>query len=123
VEALYYAADPEAALREWARVARPGARLLVLADLYRENPCARIWEPLFPFPVQVRGEGEWADALGRCGWSVREACRILDPRGPVPEDEFEPGPWAPTYDDYLAEKRAGTLCLEATLAHTEETRG
>ncbi len=116
VEALYYAADPEAALREWARVARPGAPLMVLIDLYRENPCSRIWEPLFPFPVQVRGEREWTEALGRCGWDVRGAERIRDPRGPVPEDEFEANPWAPSYEDYVAEKRAGTLCLEAVLS-------
>jgi len=113
VEALYYTADPEAALREWARVARPGAPLMVLIDLYRENPCSRIWEPLFPFPVQVRGEQAWAEAISGCGWAVRGTDRILDPRGPIPEGEFEPNPWAPSYDDYLAEKRAGTLCLEA----------
>ena len=114
VETLYYAADPAAALREWARVARPGAQLMVLIDLYRENPCWRIWQPLFPFPVQVRGEDEWRDTLASSGWQPDRTRRILDPRGPRPETEFEPNEWSPSYADYRAEKRAGTLCLQAT---------
>ncbi len=114
VEALYYCADPEAALREWARVAQPGARLMVLIDLYRENPCHRIWQPLFPFPVQIRGEAAWAAAIESCGWRGCAYRRILDPRGVRSEEQFEPNPWAPSYADYLAEKQAGTLCLEAS---------
>ena len=113
VEALYYCADPEAALREWARVAQPGAQLMVLMDLYRENPCHPIWQPLFPFAVQVRGEAEWAASFEACGWQGCRTRRILDPAGPRPVGAFEPSPWAPSYADYLAEKRAGTLCLEA----------
>jgi SAM-dependent methyltransferase len=113
VEALYYCADPEAALREWARVAQPGARLMVLIDLYRENPCHQIWRPLFPFEVQIRGEAEWAATIEACGWSDCTRRRILDPRGVRAEADFEPNPWAPSYTDYVAEKQAGTLCLEA----------
>lgn len=116
VEALYYTADPEAALREWARVARPDARLMVLVDLYRENPCHRIWEPLFPFPVHIRGENEWATTIERCGWQRCTRRRIQDPRPIKSEAEFQPSEWSPTYADYLAEKRAGTLCLEAVRA-------
>ncbi len=116
VETLYYAADPEAVLREWARVARPGARLMVLIDLYRENPCWRIWQPLFPFAVQIRSENEWHSAIATSGWVPAQPRRILDPRGPLPEADFEPNDWSPSYADYLAEKGAGTLCLEATRA-------
>ena len=36
VEALYYTPDPAAALREWRRVARAGARLGIMIDLYAE---------------------------------------------------------------------------------------
>ncbi len=115
VEALYYTADPAAALREWARVARPGARLMVLMDLYRENPCWRIWSALFPFPVQIKGKRDWASLLDECGWAITGTDRILDPRGSLPEDRFEPNDWAPSYGDYVAQKRAGTLCLEARL--------
>jgi SAM-dependent methyltransferase len=114
VEALYYTADPEAALGEWARVARAGARLMVLIDLFRENPCWRTWQPLFPFPVQVRGERAWADTLERCGWMEVRSRRILDPRGPRAESDFQPDAWCASYEDHLAEKRAGTLCLEAS---------
>jgi len=113
VEALYYADDPAAALREWSRVARPGARLMVLVDLYRENPCHLIWCPLLPFPVQVLGQDEWAEAINASGWQACTTRRILDPHGPQPEAEFEPTPFAPSYADHLAEKQAGTLCLEA----------
>lgn len=111
VEALYYTADPDAVLREWARVARSGAQLMVLLDLYRESPCWNIWPPLFPFPVHVRSEAEWSDALAAAGWKPTATDRILDPAGPRPEAEFEPADWAPSYENYLAQKRAGTLCL------------
>ncbi len=113
VEALYYTEDPAATLREWRRVAQPGARLLLLMDLYRENPCHQAWKPLFPFPVHVLGEDAWAAMLGRCGWRVSSQRRILDPRGIKAEADFEPNDWSPTYAAYVAEKQAGTLCLEA----------
>ncbi len=115
VEALYYTADPGAALREWARVARGGARLMVLIDLYEENPCSRIWPDQFPFPVHVRGERTWAETVESAGWTGVRTSRIPDPRGPVPREQFEPNPGAPSYEDHLAEKAAGTLCLEARL--------
>ncbi len=114
VEALYYTADPESVLREWRRVAKPGGRLLLLVDLYRENPCWRVWQPLLTIPVHVLGEHEWAATLERSGWQVTDRRRILEPGGVRPEAEFEPSPWSPSYADYLAEKQAGTLCLEAT---------
>jgi SAM-dependent methyltransferase len=113
VEALYYTADPEAALREWARVTQPGGQLMVLIDLYRENPCWRVWKELFPFEVAIRSEADWAASLATCGWAEVTQRRILDPRGPRPEADFEPDAWSPSYADYLAEKAAGTLCLRA----------
>lgn len=63
--------------------------------------------------MQVKGEREWASLLDDCGWGGTGTSRVLDPRGPVTEDQFEAADWAPSYADYLAQKRAGTLCLEA----------
>ena len=34
IESIYYYPDPAVAQAEWARVAKPGARLTVLVDLY-----------------------------------------------------------------------------------------
>ncbi len=113
IEALYYAEDPASALKEWSRVAKPGAKLMVLVDLYRDNPCHLIWCPLLPFSVQVLSQEEWVNTVNGSGWTSCTARRILDPRGPLPEAEFVPTPFAPSYADYLAEKQAGTLCLEA----------
>ncbi len=113
VEALYYTADPAAVLREWARVARVGAHLLVLMDLYRENPCWQVWQSLFPFPVAVRGEAEWASLAAACGWSEVRTERVPDPRPVKTEADFEPDDWAPSYADYLGYKRAGTLAVRA----------
>ena len=33
VESLYYYPNPEAALKEWARIAKPGAQLAMMMDL------------------------------------------------------------------------------------------
>jgi SAM-dependent methyltransferase len=95
----------------------PDARfshVISVEALYWENPCHRIWQPLVPFPVQIRGEAAWAAAIESCGWRGCAYRRILDPRGVRSEEQFEPNPWAPSYADYLAEKQAGTLCLEAS---------
>ena len=43
VAAIYYTPDPGAVLAEWRRVARPGAKLMVLMDLYAENPVGEVW--------------------------------------------------------------------------------
>jgi ubiquinone/menaquinone biosynthesis C-methylase UbiE len=116
VEALYYTDDPGTALAEWARVTRPGGRLLVLLNLFRESPTWRIWVPLFGFDVHVLGEAGWADLARRSGWSDVRTRRITDPRGPKPEAEFEPNDWEPTWADHVAEKQAGILAIEARRA-------
>ncbi len=113
VEALYYTDDVGAVLAEWARVARPDARLTVLLNLYRESPTWRIWVPLFGFDVHVLGEAEWAELAEGSGWTDVSTRRILDPRGPKPEAEFEPNAWEPTWADHVAEKEAGVLAIEA----------
>ena len=116
VEALYYTDDPGAALAEWARVARPDARLLVLLNLYRESPTWKIWVPLFGFDVHVLGEADWAALTERSGWTDVRTRRIADPRGPKPEAEFEPNAWEPSWADHVAEKQAGILAIEARRA-------
>jgi SAM-dependent methyltransferase len=116
VEALYYTDDPGKALREWARVARPGARLMVLLNLYRESPTWKLWVPLFGFDVHVLGEAEWADLAERSGWTDVVTRRVADPRGPKPEAEFEANEWEPTWADHVAEKRAGILAIEGVRA-------
>ncbi len=113
IESLYYYPDPDRALVEWARVVAPGGELCLLIDLYTESPIAPIWQDLLPVKVHVRSEATWADEVRQAGWSRVTRDRILDPKPPQTRDEFEPDEWAPTYEEYLASKAAGTLRIRA----------
>ncbi len=113
IESIYYYPDPADALREWARVARPGAQLSLLIDLFAENPSATIWRELLPIPVHIIGAADWTEMAQACGWREIGHSRIPDPRGVRAREDFEPDEWTPTYEDYLAFKAAGTLWLRA----------
>ena len=112
VESLYYYPDPVAALREWARVARPGAELAIVIELYAENRGSAIWAEVLDVHAHLWSEARWLEALAEAGWEAR-AERILHP-GPVkPEAEFEASRYWPTYQHYLDYRAAGALALTA----------
>ena len=84
VESLYYYPDPGAALREWARVAAPGAQLGIMIDLYRENPGSHPWiEALRPSGVRVHllGASELAALAEAAGWAEPRWRQVVDPPG------------------------------------------
>jgi len=115
VESLYYYTDPVAALREWARVARPGARLAVVIELFAENRGSAVWADVLDVHAHLWGEAKWRQALTEAGW-VAASRRILHPGPLKPEADFEPSKYWPTYGHYVDYREAGALALTGTLS-------
>ena len=118
VESLYYYPDPGAALREWSRVAAPGAQLGIMIDLYRENPGSHPWiEALRPSGVRVHllGASELAALAEAAGWAEPSWRQVVDPRPVRTEAEFQPDAYYPTYASYRQYRELGSLVFHATL--------
>ncbi len=113
VESLYYYPDPQTALAEWARVTRPGGRLGVIVDLYRENPATHNWIDALGIPVHLLSEAELAEMAVRAGWHTPRTVRLIDRRPPRPEADFSPSPYWPDYQTYLDYRACGSLALLA----------
>ena len=113
VEALYYTPDPEAALREWRRVARDGARLMVLMDLYAENPVGEVWVRALDVAATLLSGEQWAALARSAGWSDARAERVRSPEPIAPESAFTPSPYWPSYALYLRYRQEGALLITA----------
>lgn len=113
VESLYYYPDPAAALAEWARVARPGARLALMLDLYAENPVAEVWADRLPIGVHNLSESQWLTLLSEAGWREPAARRALETSPPETEATFKPDAWTPSFAHYQGRRAAGSLVLTA----------
>jgi SAM-dependent methyltransferase len=113
VEALYYTPDPTATLAEWRRVARPGARLMVLMDLYAESPVGEIWAAALDVHAHVLSAAGWAARAADAGWFDARTERVRSPEPVTPEAEFELSRYWPDYATYLGYREAGALMLTA----------
>ena len=111
VESFYYYADQGKALDELRRVMRPGARLFILINLYKDNKYSLLWVDELKVPVQVRSEAEYLDLLRKHGFTNVEAQRIPD-RSPTPDNYF--GKWFKNADELRDFKRIGALLLIGT---------
>lgn len=108
MEALYYAADLDAALRELARVTKSGGTLDVLIDRYKESPTTLGWSEDVGLALAWLGVDEWRARLESVGFEPVEARRLFDSRGadaPVPAGHVP--------EDLAAARAAGTLWLHA----------
>lgn len=113
VEALYYTPDPTAALREWARIARPGGQLGIMVDLYAEAPLAAAWVDALEVDVHVLSTARLVALCEAAGWRDITATQVPDPRPPKPATAFTPNVWEPTHALHVAARAAGSLVLTA----------
>ena len=113
IESLYYYPDPEIALREWARVARRGARLGLVLDLYLESPGSHTWIDALDVGVHLLSIADvvaLVEGAGFAGVSWRQ----VRPPGPAPDEaSFQPSRYVPSFAHALALFEAGSLIVEA----------
>ncbi len=79
-EALYYATDLDAALRELARVLEVGGTVTIGTDFYEENPDSHSWPEDLGIPMELMSADGWAARVQAAGFDVVDRFRCLDPR-------------------------------------------
>jgi arsenite methyltransferase len=111
VESLYYYPDPQAALVEWLRVARSGARLGVVIELFAENRGSAVWAEVLDIHAWLWSEQKWASVARAAGWSEVRTERILQPGPLKSEADFSASAYWPSYQHYLDYRSAGALAI------------
>ena len=114
VEALYYTPDPAQTLTEWARVTRAGGQLVIMIDLFAENPVGQVWVDVLDVDAHLLSTTQLIEMAQAAGWTDLQASRYRDPRPPKSEAEFEPSRYWPSYALYRGYLEAGSLMLRAT---------
>ncbi len=81
MEAVYYAPDPDAVLKEVVRVLAPGGSFHMLIDFYGENPDSHSWPTDVGVPMALRSEAEWKAAFEAAGFTAvrTDRLRATDP--------------------------------------------
>ena len=113
IESLYYYPNPEAALKEWARIAKPGAQLAMMMDLYEENPATHNWISALNVPVHLFSISKLRDLLERSGWGQVEFVQRQDRRPMKSKSEFVSSTYWPSYEQYVSYREVGSLCITA----------
>ena len=113
VESLYYYSDPSAAIKEWYRVAKKGARLGILIDLFYENDGSHAWVDALTIPVHVLSIEQYKNMLRDAKWCNISHQLFHDHRPLKKRSEFTADPYWPSYEHYLRFKEVGSLCLMA----------
>lgn len=82
MEALYYAPDPDAVLREAHRLLTPGSEIHILMDYYEENEASHSWPDDVGVPMVLRSVKDWRDALTEAGFEDAQSERLTtdDPK-------------------------------------------
>lgn len=98
IEALYYAHDLDATLREVLRVLRPGGAVDVVIDYFKENTATACWASRVEVPMHYFGEAEWKALFERAGFVDVTTTRVVDSRGPGEASAFKPDCCYPSFD-------------------------
>jgi len=95
MEAFYYAADPEAALAELARILRPGGTFYCAVNYWTENHYSARWQDAIDVLMTRWSEAEYRQRFEEAGFSVAGQLRIPDteteipPASAFPTDDFD----------------------------------
>ena len=114
IESFYYYSDQGRALDELRRVMKPGGRLFILINLYKDNHYSLRWVKELKVPVQALSEAEYIELLKNHGFTAIAAQRIPD-RSPTPEQYS--GKWFRNAEELRDFKRIGALLLIAEKPH------
>jgi len=90
MEAFYYAADPRAALREVARVLRPGGTFFCAVNYYEENVYSHEWQERIDVPMTLWSRADYREAFRDAGLHVAEQDNVPDRETEIPPAEEFP---------------------------------
>jgi arsenite methyltransferase len=113
MEALYYAADLSAAIRECFRVLKPGGSVETLVDYYEESAASEPWAKAMGLALHRLSEPGWRAAFETAGFRPVTTARVIDSRGPGCAHAFQADECEPTFACKEALHRAGTLRIRA----------
>ena len=111
MESLYYYTDIAKAIREIARVLKPGGLFVTVVDLYEENPPTHQWIEDLKVPVHLLSIASYRSLLSQARFTNIIDERVLDPR-PVPDD-YTSGSFK-SREDFVEYRKNGSLMLMAT---------
>ncbi|WP_135852334.1 class I SAM-dependent methyltransferase [Halorussus salinus] len=94
MEAFYYANDPHQALREIARVLRPGGTFFCAVNYYEENVHSHAWQDNIEVEMTRWSAREYREAFRDAGLHVAEQDNVPDRETEIPDDsEFPTENW------------------------------
>lgn len=111
MEALYYAVDLDASLREIRRVLKPGGAAEIVVDYYKDNAPTACWASRTGVPMHFLSADEWRAALERAGFEQVTTERVVDSRGPGDEASFKPSTCYPDWATWKSVRDAGSLWI------------
>jgi ubiquinone/menaquinone biosynthesis C-methylase UbiE len=90
MEAFYYAADPDHALAEIARVLRPGGTFFCAVNYYEENEASHAWQENIAIEMTRWSREEYREAFRNAGLYVAEQDNVPDLEIEIPPAEAFP---------------------------------
>lgn len=111
IEALYYLDDPMQGLKEIRRVLKPGGKIAVAIDYYKENKGTHTWQDAIELDLTLLSEQEWTELFIEAGFDDVKPSRIVRSTDVTPRTEFQPSGYFLTYEQYLSYIEEGALLL------------
>ncbi len=116
MEALYYAVDLDAALKEILRVLRPGGTADIVIDYFKDNAATECWSSKTGVPMHFLSSAEWARAFEQAGFASVTTQRVVDSRGAGDPSQFKPSSCYPSWETWKSVREAGSLWIRASKA-------